>query len=160
MVSVEVASQVTDELVAATDRLLPQLSRSSPRLTPAQLAEIVRSPATTLLVGRGSGGEIVGALTLATFRIPTGMRAWIEDVVVDEAARGQGVGEALTLAALDLAQKAGARTVDLTSRPSRQAANRLYQRLGFAARETNVYRYDLNDLAPDESLKERGPAQD
>ncbi len=77
------------------------------------------------------------------FRIPTGMRAWIEDVVVDEAARGQGVGEALNREALRLAKERGAITVDLTSRPSREAANRMYQRLGFTQRETNVYRYDL-----------------
>jgi ribosomal protein S18 acetylase RimI-like enzyme len=85
----------------------------------------------------------VGSLTLAVFRIPTGLRAWIEDVVVDESARGQGVGEALNRAALDRAAALGAVTVDLTSRPSRAAANRLYQRLGFEPRETNVYRYDL-----------------
>jgi ribosomal protein S18 acetylase RimI-like enzyme len=82
-------------------------------------------------------------LTLVVFRIPTGVRAWIEDVVVDESARGHGVGEALNRAALDGARRKGAKTVDLTSRPSRAAANRLYQRLGFVARETNVYRYEL-----------------
>jgi ribosomal protein S18 acetylase RimI-like enzyme len=82
----------------------------------------------------------VGSLTLVMFRIPTGMRAWIEDVVVDEAARGQGVGEALSRTAVNLAQQAGARTVDLTSHPDREAANRLYSRLGFEQRATNVYR--------------------
>jgi ribosomal protein S18 acetylase RimI-like enzyme len=80
-------------------------------------------------------------LTLAVFPIPTGVRAWIEDVVVDQSARGRGVGEALSRRALELAAQAGARTVELTSRPSREAANRLYRRLGFEARETNVYRY-------------------
>jgi ribosomal protein S18 acetylase RimI-like enzyme len=89
------------------------------------------------------GGQIVGSLTLVVFRIPTGVRAWIEDVVVDAAARGRGVGQALNQAALDRARAAGATTVDLTSRPSREAANRLYRRLGFAERTTNVYRYDL-----------------
>ncbi|MFM8870416.1 MAG: GNAT family N-acetyltransferase, partial [Actinomycetota bacterium] len=88
-------------------------------------------------------GQIVGSLTLAMFRIPTGIRAWIEDVVVDSSARGHGVGEALNTAALEHAKKHGAITVDLTSRPSREAANRLYQRIGFKARETNVYRYEL-----------------
>ena len=88
-------------------------------------------------------GTVLGALTLALFRIPTGLRAWIEDVVVDNAARGRGVGEALNLAALERARQAGATTVDLTSRPSREAANRLYQRLGFQARSTNVYRFTL-----------------
>ena len=85
----------------------------------------------------------VGTLTLVVFRIPTGVRAWIEDVVVDDAARGHGVGEALNQFALDLARGKGAKTVDLTSRPSREAANRLYQRIGFQPRETNVYRFDL-----------------
>jgi ribosomal protein S18 acetylase RimI-like enzyme len=88
-------------------------------------------------------GRIAGALTLATFPIPTGVRAWIEDVVVDSAARGHGVGEALNQAAIAEARARGAVTVDLTSRPSREAANRLYQRIGFVRRDTNVYRFDL-----------------
>ncbi|WP_334143013.1 GNAT family N-acetyltransferase [Rhabdothermincola sp.] len=130
------------EVVAAFQRLTPQLSSSSSPPTAEQLAEIVASPATVLFLAR-SGGEIVGSLTLAMFRIPTGLRAWIEDVVVDESARGQGVGEALNRAALERARASGARTVDLTSRPSRVAANRLYQRIGFVQRETNVYRFEL-----------------
>lgn len=140
-VSVAIAEQVTDELVAAFERLTPQLSSSSPPPTREQLHEIVASPATFLLVARGDDDAIVGSLTLALFRIPTGLRAWIEDVVVDGSARGQGVGEALNRSALDLAAARGARTVDLTSRPSREAANRLYRRLGFEPRETNVYRF-------------------
>jgi ribosomal protein S18 acetylase RimI-like enzyme len=95
------------------------------------------------LVARGEDQRVVGTLTLVLYYIPTGVRAVIEDVVVDEAARGQGVGEALTRAALEVAAAKGARTVDLTSRPSRQAANRLYERLGFQRRETNVWRYTL-----------------
>jgi ribosomal protein S18 acetylase RimI-like enzyme len=146
---VEEATEATPELVEALARLVPQLSRSSPPPTAEQLAAVVASPATVLFVARlggegeeqGAGGQVVGSLTLVLFRIPTGMRAWIEDVVVDEAARGAGVGEALTLAALERAADAGARTVDLTSRPSREAANRLYSRLGFELRETNVYRW-------------------
>jgi ribosomal protein S18 acetylase RimI-like enzyme len=86
-------------------------------------------------------GEIMGALTLVMFPIPTGTRAWIEDVVVDEAARGRGVGAALTQEAVRLAREQGARTVDLTSRPSRGAANRLYQRLGFEIRDSQVFRH-------------------
>lgn len=124
-------------------RLLPQLSSSAPAPTDAEIDEIVDSPATFLFVARsGDDGRLVGALTLAVFRIPTGLRAWIEDVVVDEAVRGQGVGSELTRAALAKASALGCRTVDLTSRPSREAANRLYQRLGFVTRETNVYRFD------------------
>jgi ribosomal protein S18 acetylase RimI-like enzyme len=133
---------VTDELVDAFERLTPQLSSSNPAPTRDQLDEIVRSPATILLVARDRD-RIVGSLTLALFRIPTALRAWIEDVVVDEAARGRGVGEALNRAALDRARVAGAVTVDLTSRPSREAANRLYQRIGFVRRDTNVYRFTL-----------------
>ena len=146
---VEEATESTPELVEALARLVPQLSRSSPPPTAEQLAEMVAAPGTVLLVARlggegeeqGLGGDIVGTLTLVLFRIPTALRAWIEDVVVDESARGAGVGEALTLAALERAADAGARTVDLTSRPSREAANRLYTRLGFELRETNVYRW-------------------
>jgi len=130
---------VTDELVDAFARLVPQLSATPGR---EALAGIVGSPAVTLLVAR-AGGTIVGTLTLAMFPIPTGFRAWIEDVVVDEAARGRGIGEALTAEAIGLARAAGARTVDLTSRPSRQAAGRLYERAGFTERDTRVYRYRM-----------------
>ena len=146
MIWVEECESVTDELVEAMVALIPQLSSSSPPPMPEQLAEIIGSDATHLLVARdgdgpGLGGRIVGSMTLAVFRIPTGVRAWVEDVVVDGSARGQGVGEALNRAALEVAERRGARTVDLTSRPSREAANRLYQRIGFVQRETNVYRY-------------------
>jgi ribosomal protein S18 acetylase RimI-like enzyme len=140
-VTVEEATTVTDDLRAAVRRLVPQLSRSAAVPGDRELAEIVDSPASILLVARDADGTIVGSLTLVVFRIPTGVRAWIEDVVVDEEARGRGVGEALSREALSRAAAAGARTVDLTSRPSRQAANRLYRRLGFVERETNVYRW-------------------
>lgn len=140
-VTVAIADEVTDELVDAWVRLTPQLSSSSPPPSREQLDEIVSSPATQLLIARGDDGTILGSLTLVLFRIPTGLRAWIEDVVVDGEARGQGVGEALNRYAIDVAAERGARSVDLTSRPSREAANRLYQRLGFEPRETNVYRY-------------------
>lgn len=123
-------------------RLVPQLSRSSPPPSAEELEDVISRPGSLLLMARDADGRLVGTLTLVTFRIPTGVRAWIEDVIVDQAARGRGVGEALTKAALDAARSLGARTVDLTSRPSRGAANRLYVRAGFAARETNVYRFD------------------
>ena len=98
-----------------------------------------------LLIARDERDQdrIVGSLTLAMFRIPTGYRAWIEDVVVDTAVRGRGIGDKLNRVALDKARDAGANTVDLTSRPSREAANRLYKRIGFEQRETNVYRFKL-----------------
>ena len=141
-VIVTIATEATPDLVNAFARLIPQLSRSSPPPTVAELAEMVGSSATDVLIAR-DGSDVLGALTLVVFRIPTGVRAWIEDVVVHDSARGRGVGEALNRYAIELARSKGAKTVDLTSRPSRAAANRLYQRLGFMARDTNVYRYDL-----------------
>ncbi len=141
-VVVREAHRVEPRLLAALAELLPQLSSSSPPLDEEHLRQIVEGPATTLLVAEDAGGRVLGSLTLALFRVPTGVRAWIEDVVVDEASRGHGVGQALVTSALERAREAGARTVDLTSRPSREAANRLYRRLGFAPRETNVYRYE------------------
>ena len=141
--SVEIAGEATDEVLAALHRLIPQLSSSSAPITIADLRAIIDSDSSVLFIAR-LDGRIVGSLTLAVFRIPTGIRAWIEDVVVDENARGHGLGEALNRAALAEAKRRGAKTVDLTSRPSREAANRLYLRIGFVARETNVYRYDLS----------------
>jgi len=133
------ATVVDDDLVGALARLVPQLSSSGSPPDVEALEAIVASDSSVLLIAV-SERVIVGALTLVLFRIPTGLRAWIEDVIVDEAARGRGIGEALNQAAIERARAAGARTVDLTSRPSREAANRLYQRLGFVERETNVYR--------------------
>ncbi|HKO75138.1 MAG TPA: GNAT family N-acetyltransferase [Gaiellaceae bacterium] len=138
------ATTVSDELVAAFARLVPQLSTSAEPPSREQLEEIVASPAATVLVARDDAGQIIGSLTLVIFRTPTGARAWIEDVVVDESARGRGAGEALVAEAIRLASESGARTVDLTSRPARESANRLYEKIGFQARETNVYRYDLS----------------
>lgn len=142
VITIEVVETVDDELVAAFELLIPQLSRSNPPPGAEGLGVIVDSEASTLLVAR-DGDRIVGSMTLAMFPIPTGVRAWIEDVVVDEGARGKGVGRLLNERALEIARDAGARTVDLTSRPSREAANRLYQRIGFVQRDTNVYRYDI-----------------
>ena len=139
---IEPAGVVDDELVAAFARLIPQLSSSSPPPSAAELAEIVGSPDTVLFLARVDG-RVVGALTLAFYRIPTGLKSWIEDVVVDQAAARRGIGEALNRAALDEAHRRGAKDVSLTSRPSREAANRLYQRIGFERRETNLYRYSL-----------------
>jgi ribosomal protein S18 acetylase RimI-like enzyme len=139
-VEVEVVRQVTDELMEACRRLLPQLSGSAAPPDADVLARTVGHQAITLFVARGHGA-VVGMLTLVTFPLPSGLRARIEDVIVDEPARGQGVGTALTMAAVGLAQQRGARSIDLTSRASRVAANRLYQQLGFQLRDSNVYRY-------------------
>jgi ribosomal protein S18 acetylase RimI-like enzyme len=142
-VQVEVLDKVTGEVVEAFGRLLPQLSRSAPPLGQAELGAIVACPANTVLLAR-SAGVITGTLTLVMFPLPSGLRAWIEDVVVDESARGQGTGETLTHEALRIAREAGARTVDLTSRPARAAAGRLYERLGFTIRDTRLYRFTFS----------------
>jgi ribosomal protein S18 acetylase RimI-like enzyme len=139
-VEVEVLDKVTGEILEAVNRLLPQLSSSARPLDDAALAAVADIPTNIVLLARRDG-VITGMLTLVLSPMLTGLRAVIEDVVVDESARRQGVGEALSLAALRLARDAGARTVDLTSRPSRVAAGRLYQRLGFQLRDTRVYRY-------------------
>ena len=138
--TIEIAKESTDELVQAMAVLIPQLSKSNPPPSRTDLNAIISSEASVLFIARVNG-KIAGALTLATFRIPTGVRAWIEDVVVDADARGHGVGEALNMAAIAEARSRGAITVELTSRPSREAANRLYQRIGVVQRETTFYRY-------------------
>lgn len=143
-VQVEILDKVTGEVTDAFGRLLPQLSSSAPTLGTESLEAIVGCPANTVFIAR-SDGAITGTLTLVMFPLPSGLRAWIEDVVVDSAARGQGTGEALTQAALAHARQAGARTVDLTSRPSRVAAGRLYEKLGFAIRESRLYRFAFPD---------------
>ena len=154
--SIELIEQSSPELVAAMERLIPQLSRSAKPLTAQQTQALVDQDSVYLFVFRTDkpviaadgneveAGTILGMLSLATFAIPTGVRAWVEDVVVDAGTRGMGAGQQLVEAAVAHAQKIGARTVDLTSRPSREAANRLYRRCGFELRETNVYRYASN----------------
>jgi len=147
-VDVEVMNEVTSEVVQAFDRLLPQLSSSAKPLDAAALWAIAAAPASTVLLARVNG-EIVGTLTLVIFPIPTGIRAWVEDVVVDEAARGKEfggkrVGEALTTEAMAIAKAAGARTMDLTTRSTRVAAGKLYERMGFEQRDSRLYRYTLS----------------
>jgi ribosomal protein S18 acetylase RimI-like enzyme len=146
-VKVEIATTLTPAIVDAVERLVPQLSGSSPPPTTAELGDVVSSPATDLFIAIDETATVVGMATLVSFRIPTGVRGWIEDVVVDESCRGQGVGEAITQAMVDRARELGCKTVDLTSRPHREAANRLYQRAGFVPRDTNLYRLDLRDGA-------------
>ena len=141
---VEEIDRATPELVASLNSLLPQLSSSAADLSLGDVEAIVESAASTMFVAR-TGDVVVGTLTLVVFSIPSGRRAWIEDVVVDEGARGSGVGEALTKAALESARERGVRTVDLTSRPSRDAANAMYVKLGFEVRKTNVYRRMIKD---------------
>jgi GNAT superfamily N-acetyltransferase len=142
-IRIEEALVADGELVAAFRRLLPQLSASAKEIEAYDLESIVASPATMLLMARDENDEYVGTLTLVLFRSPSGARGWIEDVIVDENSRGNGVGEALVDEAIRQAQKANARTLDLTSNPTREAANRLYVRCGFEERSTNVYRFSL-----------------
>ncbi len=136
------AREITDEIVEAWKCLMPQLSSSCPAPTREHLQAILDAKSVVLLMAR-EDCKLVGSLSLAYFRVPTGILGWIEDVVVDESMRGRGIGEALTRRALEIAKELGVKTVDLTSRPSREAANRLYQRVGFEPRKTNIYRYTI-----------------
>ena len=138
--------ELTDFSITALDAingLLPQLSPSAVALDESDLRNIVDSESTKLFLAIDEDG-VFGMLSLVLFRIPTGRKAWVEDVVVDEKARGRGVGKLLTEHAIQVAREHGAHSVDLTSRPSREAANALYQRVGFEQRETNVYRFQAS----------------
>lgn len=139
---VEELTSVDHKTVEAIQRLMSQLSTSAPPVTVDVMTSVVSSPVNTVFVAR-DGDDIVGTLTLVVFPIPTGVRAWIEDVVVDESARGNGIGDDLIAAAVEKSQRLGARSIDLTSRPAREAAHRLYLKAGFIVRETNVYRYSI-----------------
>lgn len=143
MVSIRPVTEVTESLTDAYRVLIPQLSSSSSPPTGEALQRIIESDSAQILIAENENGEILGTMTIIIFQIPTGIRAWIEDVVVDSSARGKGIGKKLNLAALELAKQAGAKTVDLTSRPARQEANQLYRSIGFAERETNVYRFSF-----------------
>ncbi len=159
--SVERVTQATNELTESINRLLPQLSESASALSLQQVQDLLAQKGVHLFIYQNKRDipvdaiyqvdtiqQILGMLTLVTFEIPTGSRAWIEDVVVDTKARGQGIGAQLVQAATDWALQLGCQTVDLTSRPSRAAANRLYQRQGFQPRNTNVYRYTQTSTQP------------
>ena len=138
--NIEEVIEYTIEIHDALNNLLPQLSSSASPLSESDLREIISSESSHLLIAKDED-IYLGSLTLAVFRIPTGKRAWVEDVVVSESARGKGVGKKLLKHAVKLANSCEAKTIDLTSRPSRDAANALYKKAGFEMRETNVYRY-------------------
>ncbi|MEU6559295.1 GNAT family N-acetyltransferase [Nocardia nova] len=140
--AIEVVTYASDDVLAALTSLLPQLSATAAPLNRQTFEAVVENPGTQLLIARHNG-SIVGALTLVLYTIPTGLRARIEDVVVDYVARGHGIGKALTATAVDIANQHGARTVDLTSAPSKVTANHLYQGLGFKPRESTTYRLSL-----------------
>ncbi len=151
-VVVEEAREASPELLAAVNRLLRQLSSRAPQVSESELVEIVDSVNTRLFVARRDEA-VLGMTTLVLVRIPSGVRAIIEDVVVDEAGRGQGIGRRLVLTALEAARGAGVASVDLTSRPSRTAAHRLYRSVGFEPRDTTVYRYHVDVEGPVASAK-------
>ena len=138
---IEIMTRADEDLHQAFQRLVPQLTQNNPAPSLADLAALVQDASSTLLVARTASGQIVGALTLAVYRVPTGIRSIIEDVIVDGSARGQGAGEALMKRAIEIAREKGAGNISLTCNPSRESANRLYQRLGFKRRETNSYQY-------------------
>ena len=142
-IEIEIVNNITDDVVEAFQRLIPQLSKSNPAPSKTKLEDILKQESCAKLIIAKNNNKIIGSLTLILFQIPTGIRSWIEDVVVDESQRGLGVGEMLTRFAVNYAKSQGARTIDLTSRPSREVANKLYQKVGFKLRDTNVYRIDL-----------------
>lgn len=138
-ISIAVAADA-EELTAALQSLVPQLSRSNPPPTLEAVRAMLAHDAITQFVARRDDGSIVGVSTLAVFPTPTAIRGWVEDVIVDEASNNQGIGRMLLDAMADRAREIGCKTVDLTSRPTREAANHLYRKAGFEMRETNVYR--------------------
>lgn len=140
---IDIVTKADEELYQAFQRLVPQLTNNNPPPSLNDLSALVRDSASTLIAARNENGEIIGALTLAVYRVPTGIRSVIEDVIVDISARGEGVGEALMLRAIELAREKGAGSISLTSNPMRVAANKLYLRVGFTKRETNAYQIKL-----------------
>jgi ribosomal protein S18 acetylase RimI-like enzyme len=138
---INIVTQADEELYQAFQRLVPQLTDNNPPPSLNDLADLVRDASSTLMVARADNNQIVGALTLTVYRVPTGIRSIIEDVIVDTSARGQGIGDALMKYAINLAREKGAQNISLTSNPMREAANRLYLRVGFKKRETNAYQY-------------------
>ncbi|MDC3284187.1 GNAT family N-acetyltransferase [Opitutales bacterium] len=140
MIRIRKVSEQTEKDLREINNLIPQLSQSAKLLTKAEFTSLLNAESTHLYFAEDKE-QVLGMLSLVTFPIPTGLRGWVEDVVVDTKARGKGVGKLLTMHALKEAQKMGVLTIDLTSRPSRDVANRLYQSVGFSARVTNVYRF-------------------
>jgi len=140
---IEIVTQADEELYTAFQRLVPQLTENNPPPSLGDLTALVQDTSSTLMVARNDSGQIVGALTLTIYRVPTGIRSIIEDVIVDHAARGQGIGELLMQRAIQVARQKGAAHIALTSNPMREAANRLYLRVGFKKRETNAYQLKL-----------------
>ena len=142
---IETISEATEELHIALMRLVPQLGAHKVAPTWEELKQLIESESSSLLVAReeSTSDAIVGLLCLTVYRVPTGLRSIIEDVVVDENRRRRGIAEALVRQAIDLAREAGAEGISLTSNPQREAANKLYQSIGFQLRQTNSYFFRL-----------------
>ena len=144
MINISELTEASSSVLQSINELLPQLSSSAQVISMDRLSELVESDNTIIFLGTDDNGQILGMLSLIVMKIPTGNKAWIEDVVVDQSARGKGMGKALMDHALERAKKLAVKSVDLTSRPSRETANMLYQSLGYQIRETNVYRYKIS----------------
>jgi len=140
---IDIAIRADDDLYEAFQRLVPQLTQNNPPPTREDLSALIQEPSSTLLLARDERGQIVGALSLTVYRVPTGIRSIIEDVIVDVSARGQGIGDALMQRGIEIAREKGASGISLTSNPMRVAANELYIKLGFQKRETNAYQLKL-----------------
>ncbi len=140
---IEIITHADEELYEAFQRLVPQLTSNAAPPSRAELSALAGDTASTLIVARGADGKIIAALTVAVYRVPSGVHSIIEDVIVNESARGQGLGQALIQRAIEVAKEKGAGNISLTSNPMREAANRLYVRTGFKKRETNVYQMKL-----------------
>ena len=144
MIYISELTEASSSVLQSINELLPQLSSSAQVISMDRLSELVESDNTIIFLGTDDNGQILGMLSLIVMKIPTGNKAWIEDVVVDQSARGKGMGKALMDHALERAKKLAVKSVDLTSRPSRETANMLYQSLGYQIRETNVYRHKIS----------------
>lgn len=141
--NIELLTEVADHHAEELSELMNQLVPEGVVLTKKDLEQIVRSDSSLLFVAK-DGDAIIGSFTLVVYRIPTGSKAIVEDVVVDQSRRRQHIGENMIRYAINYAKEHGIVKIDLTSRPEKAAANRLYQKLGFVKRQTNVYRYDLS----------------
>ena len=144
MITISELKEGSAEVLTSINQLLPQLSLNAQGISMDRLLELVESDNTIIFLGTDKDGQILGMLSLIVMKIPTGNKAWIEDVVVDSKARGQGLGKALMNHALEEAKKLEVKSIDLTSRPTREAANLLYQSLGYQKLETNVYRHKIS----------------
>jgi ribosomal protein S18 acetylase RimI-like enzyme len=144
MINISELTEASSSVLQSINELLPQLSSSAQVISMDRLSELVESDNTIIFIGTDESGQILGMLSLIVMKIPTGNKAWIEDVVVDQSARGKGMGKALMNHALEKAKELAVKSVDLTSRPSREKANMLYQSLGYQIRETNVYRHKIS----------------